>query len=103
MVWRTISKIRYILKFARVDKNQKEIVAALRKAGAKVKHVYTVKNLFDILVYYEGITYNVEIKYGLKSTLTEGEQQCKEDLESVNVKYWIIYSVKDALKMIGIK
>jgi hypothetical protein len=91
------------MKFARVDKNQKEIVAALRKVGAKVKHVYTVKNLFDILVYYEGKTYNVEIKDGLKSKLTEGETQCKEDLESVNVKYWVVRSVNDALKMIGIK
>ena len=88
---------------ARVDKNQKEIVASLRGAGAKVKHVYTVKNLFDILVYYRGITYNVEIKDGLKSKLTEGETKCKEDLESVNVKYWVIRSVKDALNMIGIK
>jgi hypothetical protein len=91
------------MKFARVDKNQKEIVAALRKAGAKVKHVYTVKNLFDILVYYKGITYNVEIKDGLKSKLTEGETKCKEDLESVNVKYWIVRSIEDALNMIKIK
>ena len=88
------------MKFARVDKNQKEIVAALRKCGAKVKHVYMVKNLFDILVYYNGKTYNVEIKYGLKTKLTEGETQCKEDLESVDVKYWIVRSVEDALKMI---
>ena len=91
------------MKFARVDKNQKEIVAALREAGAKVKHVYTVKNLFDILVYYKGITYNVEIKDGLKSKLTEGETKCKEDLESVNVKYWVIRSIKDALNMIKLK
>ena len=91
------------MKFARVDKNQKEIVSALREAGAKVKHVYTVKNLFDILVYYKGITYNVEIKDGLKSKLTEGETKCKEDLESVNVKYWVIRSVSEALNMIKLK
>ena len=91
------------MKFARVDKNQKEIVAALREAGAKVKHVYTVKNLFDILVYYKGITYNVEIKDGLKSKLTEGETKCKEDLESVDVKYWVIRSVSEALNMIKLK
>ena len=91
------------MKFARVDKNQKEIVAALRDVGAKVKHVYMVKNLFDILVYYKGITYNVEIKDGLKSKLTEGELKCKEDLESVDVKYYVIRSIDEALKMIGIK
>ena len=88
------------MKFARVDKNQKEIVAALRKVGAKVKHVYMVKNLFDILVYYKGKTYNVEIKDGLKSKLTSGELKCKEDLETVGVKYWVIRSVEDALNMI---
>ena len=77
------------MRFERVDDNQKEIVTALRSCGAIVKHVYSVKNLFDILVYYNGITYNVEKK-------------CKEDIEKVGVKYWVIYSVKDALKMIGI-
>ena len=90
------------MKFARTDKNQTKIVMALRKAGAKVKHVYMVKNLFDILVYYKGVTYNVEIKDGLKSKLTEGEKQCKEDLESVDVKYWVVRSVDEALAMIGI-
>lgn len=90
-------------KFARVDKNQKSIVEALRRSGAKVKHVYQIKNLFDILVYYNGQTFNVEVKDGLKSKLTEGEQKCKEDLESVDVKYWVIRSIDDALKMIGVK
>jgi hypothetical protein len=90
------------MKFSRVDKNQKEIVLALRNCGAVVKHVYMVKNLFDILVYYKGKTYNVEIKDDLKSKLTEGETQCKKDLESVDVKYWVVHSVEDALKMINL-
>tara|TARA_R110000850_G_scaffold266127_1_gene396351 strand:+ start:230 stop:505 length:276 start_codon:yes stop_codon:yes gene_type:complete len=88
------------MRNAKVDKNQKEIVTALREVGAVVKHVHTIKNLFDILVYYKGITYNVEIKNGKGSKLTTGEQQCKNDIESVGVKYWVIYSVDDALKMI---
>ena len=91
------------MKIARVDSNQKEIVKALRSSGAIVKMVHTVKNLFDILVYYKGVTYNVEIKANKGSKLTNGELECKNDLESVNVKYYIIYSVKDALKMIKIK
>lgn len=90
-------------KFSRVDKNQRPIVEALRRSGAKVKHVYQIKNLFDILVYYKGVTYNVEIKDGLNSKLTPGEQKCKEDLESMGVKYWIIRSVDEALEMINIK
>jgi Holliday junction resolvase len=91
------------MRFERVDKNQPEIVKALRRCGATVKHVYTVKNLFDILVYYEGITYNVEIKQDRKKKLTPGEQKCKEDIETAGVKYWVVYSVEDALNMIGIK
>ena len=90
------------MRNAKVDKNQKEIVAALREVGAVVKHVYTIKNLFDILVYYNGTTYNVEVKNGIGSKLTAGELQCKTDIESVGVKYWVIYSIEDALKMIGL-
>ena len=91
------------MRNAKVDKNQPEIVEALRRSGAIVKHVHTIKKLFDILVYYNGQTFNVEIKTDKKKKLTKGEQECKEDLESVGVKYHIIYSIEDALKMIGIK
>lgn len=88
------------MRNAKVDSNQREIVLALRNAGAIVKHVYQLKKLFDILVYYNGKTFNVEIKTSRKHKLTEGEKECKEDIESVGVKYWIITSVKEALKMI---
>ena len=88
------------MRNAKVDSNQKEIVSALRKAGAIVKHVHQLKKLFDILVYYNGKTYSVEIKTSNKHKLTKGEIECKNDLESVGVKYWIIYSVEDALEMI---
>ena len=91
------------MKYAKVDKNQPEIVKALRGCGAVVKHVHTVKNLFDILVYHKGITYNVEIKANKTSKLTKGELECKKDLESVNIKYWVLYSVDDALEMINEK
>lgn len=88
---------------AKVDKNQAEIVEALRKVGAVVKHVHQLKNLFDILVFYRGETYCVEIKSNRKSKLTEGELECKQELESVGVAYWIIYDVDDAMRMLGIK
>jgi hypothetical protein len=88
----------------KVDANQVEIVKALRKAGAVVKHVHTVPNLFDVLVFFRGKTYCVEIKDGNKPPsarkLKPGEEQCKNDLESVGVKYWIINSVDEALEMI---
>ena len=84
----------------KVDSNQKQIVLELRKAGAIVKHVHSVKNLFDILVYFDSKTYSVEIKTDAKKKLTKGEQECKQDIESAGVKYWVITSVKEALKML---
>ena len=89
------------MRNAKVDTNQPEIVKALRKAGAVVKHVHQLKNLFDILVYYNGNTYNVEIKQSHKHKLTDGELSCKNDLNSVGVKYWVITSIDDALEMIN--
>lgn len=89
------------MKYAKVDVNQKEIVEALRRCGAVVKHVHTVKNLFDILVFYKSNVYCVEIKQDKKKKLTKGESQCKQDLESVGVTYHIIYSIEDALNMIN--
>lgn len=90
------------MRNAKADTNQPEIVKALRRCGAKVKHTHTLKRLFDILVYYNGQTYNVEIKIDHKKKLTPGELECKNDLESVGVKYWIITSIDEALKMIGV-
>jgi len=109
-----------IRRRSKVDANQKEIVSALRKAGAKVKHVHIVKNLFDILVGYNGVLYNMEIKDSGKfpkkfwlmddeerevwilSKLEQGEMECKNDFESVGVKYNIAYDVVSALKIIGV-
>ena len=92
------------MRIARVDSNQKEIVLALRRHGALVKHTHTIKNLFDILVYFQGNTYSVEIKDGNKPPsqrkLTDGEKKCKEEMESKGVKYWVVESVEEALKML---
>lgn len=88
----------------KVDTNQPEIVEALRKAGAVVEHVHTVPGLFDIIVYFKGETYSVEIKDGSlvpsRRKLTLEEQKCKERIESSGVKYWIIESIGEALEMI---
>ena len=86
---------------ARVDKNQKEIVEALRKVGAHVIHLHQLKNLFDILVAYKGNFYAIEIKDG-SGKLTKGELKCKEDLERVRCTYNIAYNVQDALNIIGV-
>lgn len=88
------------MRKCRVDANQKEIVEGLRAYGAVVKHVHTVKNLFDILVFFNSKVYCIEVKNGLKSKLTKGEKECKQDIESVGVKYHVVYSLEQAIKVI---
>ena len=51
------------MRAAKVDANQPEIVAALRKVGATVQHLHTVGcGCPDILVGYRDINYLLEIK-----------------------------------------
>ena len=52
---------------ARVDKNQADIVEALRKAGA---YVWIIGLPVDLLVGYKGHTFLVEVKNGPKRRLT---------------------------------
>ena len=52
---------------ARVDKNQADIVEALRKAGA---YVWIIGLPVDLLVGYKGHTFLVEVKNGSKRRLT---------------------------------
>jgi len=89
-----------VLRNARNDNNQTEIVHILRLHGAKVRSVSQLKKAFDLLVFYKGQTFIVEVKNGNKP-LTEGELEFKEIVESVGVKYWVIRNVTDALEMIG--
>jgi len=52
---------------AKVDANQPEIVAALRKAGCTVEHLHAVgAGCPDLLVGYRGHNYLVEVKDGAK-------------------------------------
>ena len=52
---------------ARVDKNQEQIVATLRAAGA---YVWIIGLPVDLLVGYKGKTFLVEVKDGPKKRLT---------------------------------
>ena len=52
---------------AKVDKNQKEIVLALRLAGA---YVWVIGLPVDLLVGYKGHTFLVEVKVGPRKRLT---------------------------------
>ena len=54
-------------RIARVDRNQAEIVQALRSMGATVQHLHTIgKGCPDILVGFGGKNYLMEIKDGSK-------------------------------------
>ena len=89
-----------MIRAAKVDKNQPEIVEVLRSHGAVVRSVAQLKKAFDLLVFYKGQTFIVEVKDGNKP-LTDGELQFKSMVESAGVKYWVIRNIADALAMIG--
>lgn len=88
-----------MIRAAKIDKNQPEIVQLLRSHGAFVRSVAQLKNAFDLLVCYKGCTFIVEVKNG-NGKLTEGEMQFKESVEQVGVKYWVIRTPEDALEML---
>lgn len=55
------------MRAARIDANQPEIVAALRKAGCTVQHLHSVgKGCPDLLVGRAGVNYLIEVKDGAK-------------------------------------
>jgi hypothetical protein len=65
---------------ARVDDNQKELVADLREMGCSVQHLHTVgQGVPDILVGYWGHNFLLEIKDGSKPPsrrkLTDDERE----------------------------
>lgn len=91
-------------RIAKVDRNQSEIVSALRKVGAVVVITSQLKNCFDLLVAYRGKLHIMEVKDGLlppsARKLTDGELKCKESIESVGCKYNVVLSADEAIKII---
>ena len=89
---------------AAVDKNQPEIVKALRKLGAKVVITSQLKNAFDILVGFRGRLFIMELKDGdlppSRKRLTDGEIKCKEDFEAVGIEYHVIESKEQAINLV---
>jgi len=63
----------------RIDDNQNEVVAALRKIGATVRIITQGDGLPDLLVGFQGRTYLMELKDGNKPPsarrLTEAEEK----------------------------
>jgi hypothetical protein len=86
---------------ARRDDNEKEIVAAMREAGAYVK-VVNDEGLFDLLVSYRGDTLLIEVKDGAKPPsarrLTEAEQKFHDEWPGSDL--YIVESVEEALALL---
>lgn len=86
----------------RVDSNQGEIVAAIRKLGATVAHTHTIgKGFPDICIGYAGQTMLAEIKDGSKppsgQKLTKDEQDW---LDSWRGGCYLIRNIDDAAKAV---
>ena len=88
------------MRAAKVDANQAEIVAALRKVGATVELLHRVGGgCPDLAVGYKGANYFIEVKDG------------KRELSSVQVEWhgsWrgavaVASNVDEALAIIGVR
>lgn len=89
---------------ARVDANQTEIVAALRRLGASVAITSMVGSGFpDIVVGFRGQNYIIEIKDGnkppSKRRLTKDEQRWHNLWRGT---VYVVSSIDEALAVIGI-
>lgn len=96
------------MRAARVDENQREVVAALRAAGASVQSLASVSaapGCPDLLVGYRGATYLLEVKDGSKPpsarNLTPYEAAWHMRWRGRPVA--VVESVEDALAACGIE
>lgn len=86
---------------AKVDRNQPEIVAGLRKLGCSVLITSQLKGCFDILVGRDGFNIAIEIKDGDKPAsqrkLTEGEQKFMDGWRG---NYAVANDLQEAIKIV---
>jgi len=89
---------------AKVDENQREVVKALRKAGATVQHLHAVgAGCPDLLVGFRGINYLIEVKDGKKPPsarkLTDDQVIWHRDWRG---NAHVVKSVTEALAVLGL-
>jgi len=98
-------------RICKIDTNQTAIVEAMSLIGAEVVLTHQLKSAFDCIVCYRGKTFIMEIKnpeylpkeYNrerLEKSLSEGERKCMQRIESTGVKYHIICTIDEAIKLI---
>ena len=90
-------------RIARVDANQREVVAALRAAGASVQLLHAVgEGCPDLLVGYKGLNMLLEVKDGSKppsaQKLTPQQEEWHRDWRGHRV---VVNSPEAALTAIG--
>jgi hypothetical protein len=84
----------------RTDKNQTEIVQALREAGVKVAITSDLGNGFpDALCKFRGVLYLLEIK-SKGGRLTQEERDFFDDWQDVTT---VVYSIEEAFRAVGAK
>ncbi len=82
---------------ARSDKNQQEIIDALRGVGASVSSIHRAGHgVPDLLVGYRGVTYLMEVKHG-NSKLTADERKWHDEWRG---QVAIVRNVREAITTI---
>ena len=89
---------------AKIDRNQPEIVAALRKAGCTVESLAAVgKGVTDLLVGRAGIKYLLEVKDGEKPP---SERKLTPDQEEWHAGWRgqkaVVNTIEEALEAVGL-
>lgn len=94
------------MKAARTDSNQKDIVAALRKCGAKVYVSSSFgKGFPDLIVGYQGVLCLLEIKDGDKPPSAQKltKDQVAFHAEWTGLPLYVVNSIAEAFRVVGIK
>ena len=91
---------------AKVDKNHKSVVDALRKVGASVQSLASIgKGCPDLLVGFQGKLYLIEVKDGTnvpsKQLLTEDQKKWHDNWTGSPV--YVVRSIDGALKILNQK
>jgi Holliday junction resolvase len=90
------------MTYKRIDANQKEIIAALRAAGASVRSLAALGHgIPDLLVGFRGVNFLIEVKNkaGRGDRLTEDETEFIQEWRGQVVK---VFCVDDALSLLGV-
>lgn len=87
-----------MMRAAKKDKNQDEVVAEFRRLGGEVEFVFQLKNHCDLDLYFRGVTVKVEVKMPGKK-LTDGEEKFRQKVEGQGCKYAVITTVDQAREL----